>query len=201
MACISQTRISELSSPVTDWPPTAVNRTESPSDRWPAPSRSTSPRATNKCRYGASGKVTDRPGARRATWSVGVPVGDADRRLVGVFRQARSNGNEPARKSGVIDLELPVTRRQVGCIREDPHCNWIDDEHSAGQPFRRPSLRRLRVSHGFLRPDSVPHRERLASAPGTASHVESQMHSAVGAIQRISQRDSTVDVLAGPTRP
>lgn len=49
-ACISQTRTSAGSTPVTCWPPTAVNLTASPSCSRPAPSRLTSPRATKRCR-------------------------------------------------------------------------------------------------------------------------------------------------------
>ena len=53
----------------TRWPPVAVKRTASPSASGPAPSRSISPRATNRCRNGASGSSTCWPGSSRAAYS------------------------------------------------------------------------------------------------------------------------------------
>ena len=86
-----------------------VNRAASPSSSRPAPSRSAAPRATKTCSRGASGSVTDPPGASRATCSAaprrvdrhrgveaGDPRGQRQSARAGVDRRAgRTTGAVP----------------------------------------------------------------------------------------------------------
>ena len=124
----------------------------------PAPSSVTSPRGTNRCRYGACGSSTAVAWLQSRAVQCRVAVVDGDGGVVAVLGHARRDGHQSAAQQLVVDLGLLVAGRRCRIRRALPT--------SARNALARCVFRRRSASTSRSSPNAGCRGPPTSAAPG-----------------------------------